>query len=135
MPGERGERGEPGEPGRQGDTGAPGERGEKGDKGEPAYQGRACGLYSETAAYRALDVVAFNGSEWRAVRDDPGPLPGDGWVLGAKGARGKPGEKGERGAPGPAVAELVLADDELVLMHADGSALSVDLAPLREAKS
>jgi HK97 family phage portal protein len=138
LPGERGERGEPGEPGRQGDTGLPGERGEKGDNGEPAYSGRACGLYSETAAYRALDVVAHNGSEWRAVRDDPGPLPGDGWMLGAKGSRGKPGEKGdkgEKGAPGPAVAEFVLAEDELVLVHADGSALSVDLAPLREGRS
>jgi hypothetical protein len=43
-------------------------------------------------------VVAFNGSEWRAMVDDPGPLPGPGWMLGAKGARGK---RGERGPPGP----------------------------------
>ena len=83
---------------------------------------------------RKAASFAWNGSEWRAVRDDPGPLPGDGWVLGAKGSRGKPGEKGERGEPGPAIAELVLADAELVLTHADGSALSVDLAPLREGR-
>jgi HK97 family phage portal protein len=75
--------------------GPPGERGEKGDKGEPGNSGRARGLYSATEAYAALDVVAFNGSEWRAVRDDPGPLPGDGWMLGAKGSRGKRGPAGE----------------------------------------
>jgi HK97 family phage portal protein len=137
-PGERGLPGDPGLPGERGldgQPGPPGDPGEKGDKGEPAYGGRACGLYSAGAAYREMDVVAFNGSEWRAVRDDPGPLPGDGWVLGAKGSRGKPGERGERGEPGTKVAELVLADDALVVVQSDGSALSVDLAPLREGRS
>ena len=86
-----------------------------------------------------MDVVAHNGSEWRAVKDDPGPLPGDGWVLGAKGSRGKPGEQGPRGnqgPPGPGITGVAaLAGDELVLVQADGSALSVDLAPLRERRS
>ena len=41
--------------------------------------------------YQKLDRVSFNGSEWIARRDDPGPLPGDGWMLGAQKARGKPG--------------------------------------------
>ena len=101
-PGEKGERGEPGpagERGLPGEPGQPGERGEKGEVGQAAYAGRARGLWNEAESYRAMDVVAHNGSEWRAVVDDPGPLPGDGWVLGAKGSRGKPGE---RGPPGPA---------------------------------
>ena len=81
-----------------GEPGPPGERGEKGDSGEPGYGGRACGLYNAAEAYRAMDVVSFNGSEWRAIVDDPGVLPGPGWMLGAKGSRGK---RGERGPPGP----------------------------------
>ena len=45
----------------------------------PQPDGRARGAHDPAAAYFAMDVVAFNGSEWRAVRDGPGPLPGDGW--------------------------------------------------------
>jgi hypothetical protein len=44
-----------------------------------------------------MDVVSFNGSEWRAIVDNPGTLPGPDWMLGAKGARGK---RGDRGPPG-----------------------------------
>jgi Phage portal protein/Collagen triple helix repeat (20 copies) len=140
LPGQNGERGEPGEkgepgiagePGRAGDAGAPGAPGERGAPGEPAYPGRACGAWDAAANYRQNDTVAHNGSEWRAKRDNPGPLPGDGWHLGAKGSRGKPGERGERGKPGAKVAELALADDALVLIHDDGTTLSVDLTPLR----
>ena len=62
------------------------------------YVGRARGLYDPNVTdYRAMDVVAHNGSEWRAKTDNPGPLPGDGWALGAKGARGKRGERGPSG--------------------------------------
>ena len=70
--GEPGEQGEPGERGPEGPAGPVGEIGEKGDPGEPAYPGEAKGLWSETESYRAMDVVAFNGSEWRAVYDNPG---------------------------------------------------------------
>ena len=50
--------------------------------------GRARGLFDPKAKdYRAMDVCAFNGSEWRARYDNTGPLPGEGWVLGAKGTR------------------------------------------------
>jgi Collagen triple helix repeat (20 copies) len=145
LPGERGERGEPGMPGERGqpgERGLPGERGEIGPPGEASYPGRACGLYDATAAYRALDVVAFNGSEWRAVKDDPGPLPGEGWVLGAKGgSRGKPGEKGdrgergqpgERGPAGLSIVDAVIEDFELILLRSDGSALSCNLLPAFE---
>jgi hypothetical protein len=77
-------------------------------------------------------VVAHNGSEWRAVKDDPGPLPGDGWMLSAKGVkgdkgmpgnRGERGERGERGPPGPqgvGLADVVLEDGVLVFKWSDG---------------
>jgi HK97 family phage portal protein len=118
MPGPPGERGQAGEPG------APGERGEQGPPGEPAYGGRACGLWNQSVAYRAMDVVAFNGSEWRAVVDNPGPLPGDGWMLGAKGSRGdkgQKGERGERGMPGTGVEDILIDAGVLVVKLTDGT--------------
>lgn len=129
---------EPGESGEQGEVGPmgpPGEVGGKGDPGEPAYPGRACGLWNETESYRAMDVVAYNGSEWRAVYDNPGPLPGDGWKQGAKGVKGKPGErgeKGERGAPGASVVKMVMVDYEIVLLLSDGTQLKCNLLPVIE---
>jgi hypothetical protein len=142
--GERGERGEPGERGAMGPVGPPGSVGEKGDPGESAYPGRACGLWSETESYRAMDVVAFNGSEWRAVYDHPGPLPGDGWRQGAKGVKGKPGDRGERGevgpmgpkgdrgSPGVSVVKMVIDNYEIRLLLSDGSQLIGNLLPWLE---
>jgi Collagen triple helix repeat (20 copies) len=132
LPGPAGDPGVPGERGPEGPAGPPGESGERGATGEPAYPGRACGLYSPSEAYRAMDVVAHNGSEWRAVRDDPGPLPGDGWALGAKGSRGKPGDKGDRGPPGPegrGIADLDVAEngETLVVAFTDGTQRSIPL--------
>ena len=76
-------------------------KGRDGTNGKDAYAGRALGLDDEKRTdYRAMDVVVFNNSEWRAVCDNPGPLPGNGWVQGAKGSKGKPGDKGDRGDPG-----------------------------------
>jgi hypothetical protein len=144
LPGPIGERGMTGERGLDGPAGPAGAIGERGATGEPAYPGRACGLYSPSETYRAMDVVAHNGSEWRAVYDSPGPLPGDGWMLGAKGSRGKPGDRGEkgergdpgqkgdRGLPGPSITKLVVSDYEVVLMLSDGKQLSASLLPLLE---
>jgi integrin beta 3 len=91
--------------------------------------GRARGLHDPNAAYCAMDVVAFNGSEWRAVRDDPGPLPGDGWVLGAKGSRGKPGE---RGPPGVHVKTINVVGYCLVIELSDGRTMRANLLPVLE---
>jgi len=122
----KGERGEIGERGERGDAGPPGEPGPVG------YVGRALGRWNAEASYRAMDVVACNGSEWRAIKDDPGPLPGDGWMLSAKGSkgdkgmpgnRGERGERGERGPPGPqgvGLADVVLEDGVLVFKWSDG---------------
>jgi hypothetical protein len=67
--------------------------------GRDAPVGSVCGRYDPGRAYRMLDVVTHQNSEWRARRDDPGELPGDGWAASA--AQGKRGEKGERGERGP----------------------------------
>src|SRR5262245_50039410 len=71
-----------------------------GAPGSDAYGGEAKGAWSPEGEYRKHDVVARDGSEWRARYDDPGPLPGPGWALGA--VRGKTGQKGERGDQGEA---------------------------------
>src|SRR4029077_5195938 len=122
--------------------------GEKGDPGEPAYPGRACGLWNEVENYRAMDVVTYNGSEWRAVYDSPGPVPpgsgpgADGWKQGAKGVKGKPGErgeKGERGMPGPMgpqgkagpfIVKFVFAGYEVGVVYSDGTIEKHDFQPL-----
>src|SRR5262249_54061071 len=62
----------------------------------------ARGTFDESVSYRRLDVAAFNGSSFLALKDAPGPCPGPGWqLLASQGKRGAAGEKGERGLPGP----------------------------------
>jgi hypothetical protein len=131
QPGPQGEPGPPGLPGEAGPAGPPGDRGER---GEAAYTGRALGRWNAEMQYRAMDVVAHNGSEWRAIVDDPGPLPGDGWMLSAKGVKGDkgiPGEsikgdRGERGLPGVAgpagrgIADILIDNGVLVFVLTDG---------------
>lgn len=91
---------------------------------------RARGLFDPAATYHALDVVAHNGSEWRAVKDDPGPLPGDGWMLSAKaGSRGRPGE---RGPPGVHVCGIEVVGYCLVLELSNGQLLNANLLPVLE---
>jgi len=136
--GERGEpgmgiAGPPGEPGPQGESivGPQGDRGDSGPQGEsivgppgeqgipgmpgPAgetpYVGEVCGLFQPDRKYRKYDLVTLNGSEWRARRDGPGELPGDGWAMaGQVGKSGKPGDKGERGPAGPPGQTITIAD-------------------------
>ena len=142
--GERGPVGDPGPRGLAGDIGPqgpPGEPGPPGERGLDAYPGEARGLWDASAQYRAMDVVCHNGSEWRAVCDDPGDLPGPGWMLGAKGVRGRPGEKGpagergakgDRGADGIGIEEMTISDTTLMMLRSDGTVLSCDLMPVIE---
>jgi hypothetical protein len=39
------------------------------------------GTFNNGTTYLYRDVVAFNGSSWVAVEDNPGRLPGPGWQL------------------------------------------------------
>lgn len=101
--------------------------------GKDAYPGEARGLFDPSAEYRALDVVSFNGCEWRAKRDAPGELPGDGWMLSA--SRGKRGERGERGVAGKDGSTVIAFyrdpdSMKLVLTKDDGTELKADLADL-----
>jgi hypothetical protein len=60
------------------------------------------GTFDQSASYRRLDVVAFNGGSFIALKDAPGPCPGPGWqLIASQGKRGPAGENGERGPPGP----------------------------------
>lgn len=104
-------------------------------RGEDAPVGTVCGLFDPAKAYRRFDIVTFNGSEWRAVRDDPGELPGDGWMLGAKGSRGKPGERGERGPAGPhgrSIVDVVVSGYDIAIVYSDGAVLTRSLEPMLE---
>jgi Collagen triple helix repeat (20 copies) len=93
--------------------------------GEAPYVGEVCGLFDPKGAYRKFDLVTFNGSEWRAKRDNPGLLPGDGWQLaGQAGSRGKSGDRGERGPAGPAaptIIEWAMKGYHAVPIMSDGS--------------
>ena len=134
-PGEIGPQGPPGEAGASGERGLQGESGHTGPKGEngsTAYPGAAKGLYNLEEKYRALDVVAWNGCEWRAAVDDPGPLPGPDWVLGAKGARGKMGPQGPKGDPAPRIVDISARDFELILTTSDGARHVCNLLPVFE---
>jgi hypothetical protein len=121
--------GPPGAPGPAGEPGEPGPAGPPGPEGPIPHVGVARGLWNAEAVYRALDVVAHNGNEWRALRDDPGPLPGDGWMLGAKGMkgergdrgqRGERGEPGQRGQDGVGIKDIVNDGGVLVFVLSDG---------------
>jgi hypothetical protein len=129
-------------PGPRGFKGERGEQGETGPAGRDGYPGAARGLYDAQAQYRSLDVVTLNGSEWRARCDEPGPLPGDGWMLGAKkgepgkpGPRGAAGERGEIGPPGPpgvGLTAIEFEDWSVVFTLSDGVVKVCDLRPLFE---
>ena len=122
--GERGERGEPGEA----ITGPPGEQGIPGPPGPPGevpYVGEVCGAWEPEREYRKFDLVNFNGTEWRAKRDAPGELPGDGWAIaskvGERGKRGDIGPRGERGLPAAVQIGWEVKDFRAVPLMSDGS--------------
>ena len=138
-PGRYGIDGKDGLDGADGAPGADGKDGANGVDGADAYPGQARGLYDASATYRALDVVSFNGSEWRAKTDSPGELPGEGWMLSAqRGKRGDRGEQGPIGKAGNPGASIIAgkADGssmQLTLARDDGEAVTVDLYELADA--
>jgi len=59
------------------------------------------GTYDGAVEYRHLDVVVLNGSSFVALKDNPGPCPGDDWqLLCSRGSRGHRGDSGSRGIMG-----------------------------------
>ena len=91
------------------------------------------GTYDGNEEYKHLDVAMVNGSSFVALRDWPGPCPGDGWHLlasrGSRGSRGLSGERGimglrgERGAAAPTIQSWVIdrARYTATPMMSDGS--------------
>jgi len=59
------------------------------------------GTYDGDETYKHLDVVMVGGSSFAALKDNPGPCPGDDWqLLASRGSRGHRGQSGERGIMG-----------------------------------
>jgi len=115
--------------------GPQGPEGPKGADGKDAYPGEAKGLHDPKAEYRAMDVVSFNGSEWRAKYDNPGELPGPGWMLSAtKGKRGERGEKGEAGKDGASIVAQYTKGNSLVTTLSNGEEISTTLPIFNEAQ-
>jgi hypothetical protein len=103
--------------------------------GSDGRSGEPRGMWSEGGIYSKLDRVSFNGSEWIAKYDEPGPLPGDGWMLATQAKRGKPGERGPvgpPGSPGPEITSLSIDGYAVLLGLANGKSLSLDMRPLFE---
>lgn len=108
-------------------------QGPAGVNGKDAYAGEAKGLFDPAVEYRALDVVSYNGSEWRAKYDNPGEMPGPGWMLSAcKGKRGDRGERGANGRDGVSPVAVYLRGTELITTLTDGAELKADLSGLSE---
>jgi hypothetical protein len=64
---------------------------------------RVAGAFDPKKSYRALDIVAHNGSAFIATRDKPGGCPGKHWLaMAQRGERGPAGERGPRGRTGDA---------------------------------
>lgn len=131
--GEKGDRGEPGKAGPAGPAGRDGIDGAPGAAGKDAPRWRHRRTFDPAGSYAEADTVAHDGGLWLALCDEPGPLPGDGWVqLATKGQRGKPGDKGERGPPGPegrGVADVFVSEsgNDLVVEFTDGTHRAIPL--------
>lgn len=108
--------------------------------GNDGADGRSLNFRSTWSAdetYAGLDVAILDGGSFVALRDDPGPCPGDGWrLLVQRGKPGRPGEKGDRGdkgargEPGPAVVGIEMDDTGMVtLANADGTKAQGDFSP------
>jgi len=82
-------------PGPRGEDGKDGIDGKDGEKGSDARAWRHRGTWEAGLAYEAGDVVNNDSGSSVALKDNPGPCPGDDWGFVA--SRGKPGKPGDRG--------------------------------------
>jgi hypothetical protein len=100
------------------------------------------GTYSDAESYQRNNIVALDGGAFLAVRDDPGPCPGEGWrLLVARGKAGRPGDKGDKGErglqglegrPGTSIAEIEIKGMSLIVSMSDGHVVARDLRPAFE---
>lgn len=112
-------------------------------KGQDAKEFEPRGLYDPDAQYERLNIVAMDGGSYVALRDEPGPCPGDGWrLLVSRGKPGKPGEPGPkstepgpRGDPGVGIADIDIVPESfaLVVTFTDGHVMARDVRPWFEA--
>jgi len=103
--------------------------------GRDGRTGDPRGGWDPNERYLKLDRVTHNGSEWIARQDEPGALPGAGWMLGAQRRVGRPGERGERGEQGPqgiGIKGAELEEWSIRLELSDGRTIGLDLRPLFE---
>jgi hypothetical protein len=108
-------------------------------KGRDATEVEHLGTYDPDASYGRNCIVALDGGAFMALRDDPGPCPGDGWrLLVARGKSGKPGDRGpmgERGPvgpPGPEITKLALDGFSLVLVQSNGKTVTCNVRQMFE---
>ena len=109
-PGEKGDKGDKGDTGPQGQVGPPGPAGLQGPTGATGEQGPAGpqgpkglnwkGVWNAATHYIADDAVSFNGSSWRALRDNENvtPIEGASWTIVAH--KGDTGPQGSGGITG-----------------------------------
>lgn len=115
--------------------------GKDGEPGKDAYPGEVKGVFDANESYRARDIVKFDGSSWIAKVDDPGDIPGDGWMqLASKGKRGDRGERGptgigKDGKDGASPVELKFNAQKMMFVMAldDGNVLEADFYPVAKA--
>ena len=91
---------------------------------ETALARRIRGTHDPKAEYCANDLVAKDGASFVAKRNNPGPLPGDGWqLLARQGARGHVGPQGIAGKDAPRIVkwELDVASYTATPIMSDGT--------------
>src|SRR6516162_10885298 len=91
---------------------------------ETALARRIKGTHDPKAEYFANDLVAKDGASFVAKRNNPGPLPGDGWqLLARQGARGHVGPQGIAGKDAPRIVkgELDVASYTATPIMSDGT--------------
>lgn len=105
-PGPHGPPGPKGEAGHQGPHGEDGADGRDGIDGKNGADGKSVlhrGVYDPERKYREYEEVIYRGSTFRAMKDEPGGVPGSGWqMVSQRGSRGKDGKDGRQGIPGQA---------------------------------
>jgi Collagen triple helix repeat (20 copies)/Chaperone of endosialidase/Head domain of trimeric autotransporter adhesin len=108
-PGPTGPQGPAGEQGATGPTGATGPQGPAGPQGPKGLNWK--GAWDAAAHYVADDAVGFNGSSWRALRDNDNVTPTEGadWTIVA--------QKGDTGPQGSGGVISVSASSPLVVTN------------------